>query len=240
MSFVSSFLDKYVFNTKWTCAICGKDIFDGQYFCEDCLKTLPFNNKSICDHCGRKTGMPQSYCNTCGNFYVFVDKARSIFNYEQPISSLIKRLKYNNAKYISEIFTPFFKDLYIKNNFDAEVVCYSPMSEKARKERGYNQAELIAKGFAREMGLPVYDGIQKIKETKRQAGLNKFERALNLKGAFRLKNKKEIKEKIVVLIDDVLTTGNTTEILAQYLKKAGAKKVLVMTITSVPDQFSFD
>ena len=239
MNFLSRFLEKFVFNAKWTCAICGKDLFDGEYFCEDCIKELPFNDKCICNHCGRKTNLPQNYCSSCGNFYVSVDKARSIFNYEKPISSLIKKLKYKNAKYISDIFTPFLKNLYESNNFDAEVVCYAPMSEKAKKERGYNQSELIAQGFAKEMNLPIYNGIQKIKETKRQAGLNKFERSINLKGAFRLKDKKEIKDKVVLLIDDVLTTGNTTEILAQYLKKAGAKKVLVMTIASVPDEYSF-
>ncbi len=233
------FLDKYLFNAKWTCSVCGKDVFDDKYFCDDCLKTLPFNGKNICNHCGRKTHFPQEYCNSCANFYLSVDTARSVFNYEMPIKSLIKRLKYKNAKYISEIFAPYLKEVYENNKFDADIVAYAPMSNKAKKARGYNQAELIAKGFAKEMSLEVFDGLLKIKETKRQAGLTKFERTLNLQGAFKIENKKEIKDKIVVLIDDVLTTGNTTEMLSALLKKAGAKKVIVLTVASVQDEFNF-
>ncbi len=238
MGWFNSFLDKFVFNTKWTCAVCGKDVFEGKYFCDDCLKDLPFNNKTICNHCGRKTQLPQGYCNTCANFYVSVDFARSAFVYELPISSLIKRLKYKNAKYVSEIFASSLKETYEKCKFSADFICFVPMSEKAKKKRGYNQAELMANGLAELINLPIIDCIEKVKETKRQAGLNKQERALNLQGAFKIKSKKDINDKVALIIDDVLTTGNTTQEIARCLKKAGVKKVLVLTVASVPDEFN--
>ena len=78
------------------------------------------------------------------------------------------------------------------------------------------------------------DGIIKVKETKRQATLSRDDRLKNLKGAFRVKNKKEIKDKTVLIVDDVTTTGATGEAVAEKLKKAGAKAVYLLTVASLP------
>ena len=107
------------------------------------------------------------------------------------------------------------------------------MTEERLNERGYNQAGLLAKELGEILNLPVLDNaIRKTRETSRQANLNKDERRHNLSKTFTA-YKKEVNGKHLLLVDDVLTTGATADIIAEYLKKKGAKTVTVLTIASV-------
>ena len=93
---------------------------------------------------------------------------------------------------------------------------------------------MLAEEVSKITSVPLYDGIEKVKETKRQAKLNRQERLKNLEGAFRVFERAKIKDKEIVLIDDVSTTGATAQAVADKLKRAGAKRVYLITVASTP------
>lgn len=230
---IKEFIVNKFFNTKWRCNACGREIFDGKYFCDKCEKELPFVKGPICLHCGRETVVPEEYCSTCKNMLTAVDKGRSVFNYEKPISGLIKKAKYSGAKYLIDVFSEYLYLVYTKNYFNADVATFIPMTEKAQKKRGYNQSELLARKFGELSGVKVEQLLVKKKETEHQAKLDRSERLKNLTDVFRTVNKKEIKDKSVIIIDDVSTTGSTGQAVAEKLKSAGAKCVYLLTVASV-------
>ena len=117
-----------------------------------------------------------------------------------------------------------------ENNIKADVICYVPMTKKAEKKRGFNQCKVIAKNISNATGIPVRKCIKKIRNTKEQKTLNKEERIENLSGAFKVNNVDNIKNRNVILIDDVITTGATISECQNILKKSGAKKIIVLTI----------
>ncbi len=237
---IGKLFEKYFVNTKWTCSICGNEIFNDKYFCEDCLKRLPFNDSAICLHCGRKTVFEQNYCLSCAEQMTAVHIARSAFVYDKPISGLIKKLKYENHRYLAETFAKYLFEVYLKNDLSADFMTFVPMTEKARKARGFNQSELIAEKLSELNGLEVKPVVEKVKDTDRQAKLNKFERLINLKDAFKVSDKKSVKNKTILVIDDVLTTGATSQIISETLKKAGAFRIKLLTVASVPTEMIFE
>ena len=189
---VKKAVEKYFFNPKWRCNACGKEIFTDEYFCEDCLLKLPHNDLAICNHCGRKLISAQNYCSTCRERLVSLDKCRSAFVYEKPISTLIKKFKYSNGRYLAQLFAKYLSLVYFKNYFNADFLLFVPMTDKAKRKRGFNQSELLAQSLSQIINVPIVDAVKKVKETERQARLNKSERIKNLSSAFRVKDKKLI------------------------------------------------
>ena len=224
------------YNPKWRCNGCGAEMFGEGFFCEKCEKSLPYNKGAICGHCGRELKSPSEYCSTCKGTLVSVDKARSVFKYERPISGLIKKAKYNNGKYILDYFAEKLSFLYFNEFFRSEVVCCVPMSKKRLKKRKYNQSEYLAKRVSEKINVPFSDCIVKTRETERQATLSRAERLKNLTDSFKVTDKKAVRGKNVLIVDDVSTTGATGEAVAAKLKKAGALRVHLITVANVPSK----
>ena len=240
MGKISRFIDKYFSNVKWTCSVCGKEIFNEDYFCEKCFSSLPFNDQAKCLHCGRKTHFIQNYCTSCKEAMTDLEIARSVFCYEKPISEIIKSLKYNNNRYYAEVLGKCLFDEYSKGELSADIITFVPMTEVAKSKRGYNQSELLAKNLCDRIGLELIKVVEKKKDTESQANLDKFQRMMNLRNAFKVIDKKMVQNKTILLIDDVLTTGATSQAIASTLKKAGASKVKLLTVASVPIDLTFD
>lgn len=230
---VGNVLKKGMFDPKWKCLLCEKEIFSGGYFCSECEEKLPKITDAYCDHCGRKLKVSALFCTTCKGRLTEIDKARSLYEYGGEIGSLIKKAKYSGAEYVYEAFTEGLKNLYLKTCFNADFITFVPTTDKVLKERGYNQSEILAKNLSVAVNVPMFFGVKKVKETPHQAGLNAKERFENLRTAFRLKDKKLLKDKTVLIVDDVTTTGATSESLARKLKEAGAIKVYLLTVCSV-------
>ena len=111
------------------------------------------------------------------------------------------------------------------------------MTEKRKKTRGYNQAELLANAFSLKTHIPVLsDVLYKRRDTESQVNMTQKERLMNLSGSFGVRNSGAIKGKSVLFIDDVLTTGATADCCAFALKRAGAASVFVLTVASVSDR----
>ena len=128
-------INKYFFNPRWKCLVCGKEVFEGQRFCDDCNNILPYNDGPICAHCGRKVIAFENYCSTCKNVLVDLGTCRSAFNYEYPISKLIKDAKYNNCIYVIDYFAKALSNVYFQNYFNADylVDCFLNAINVAQK-----------------------------------------------------------------------------------------------------------
>ena len=230
-------LKEILFPRALTCSLCRREVFHGEPFCKQCIASLPYNDGPICDHCGRKTSSAAAYCDSCREKNIQFDKARSPFCYEKPISYALQRLKYENAKFLAEDLAPYLVRTYLTEFWTVDCIVFAPMTEKRKKARGYNQAELLVNAFSGKTNIPVLpDVLYKRRETESQVNMTQKERLMNLSGSFGVRNAGSVKGKSVLFIDDVLTTGATADCCAFALKRAGAASVYVLTAASVPDR----
>lgn len=231
---LKKFVKELFSDETWKCELCQKELFEKRYVCEECEEKLPYIEKGKrCNHCGRKTDYEENYCQACKNVLTEADEGRSVFNYEGRIILLITNFKFRRKAYLKKFFAEELYKLYKEENLTADVVCYVPMTKKAVKKRGYNQTELLAEEFSALSGIPAINALEKTRDTHKQVGLKRKERLDNLNGSFRVTDKQAVKGRKVLLIDDVTTTGATGEVVASYLKKAGAVRVILLTVASV-------
>ena len=227
------FLTKTIFIKDIKCLFCGDELDkDSRYcVCDKCLNKLPFITGKVCAYCGEPIQSLANFCMRCKTHIDRgFDKARAVFLYKDQISKAVKDLKYFGKKYLAEYLSYFLYDVYVKQNFDDDIVIPAPMSEKSLKSRKFNQAELLCFAFEQN-GLEVDSTcLIKHKETQNQAKLNFKDRQTNLVGAFKVIDKSKVKNKNVLIVDDVYTTGATCSEISFALKKAGAKRVDVITL----------
>ena len=129
------------------------------------------------------------------------------------------------ARFLSYCLAGYLTHARPFGHFD--MVSYVPMSRVDRRARGFNQAQLLATGLAKRLGLALMALLVKEHRTLPQAGLSARERRENLRGAFHLIRSGKGK---VLLIDDIFTTGSTVEVCAHTLKSGGYKEVFVLTV----------
>ena len=219
-----------LFPLNFTCDICGRETF-GTNICNYCAKTLVYNDKAVCPVCGRRT-VKSELCIECKQKPPLFTMAVSSFIYEGSAAYLIKKFK-NGEGYLKEFFADnVCKSLKGFPEYDC-IVCV-PMTPRAKRKRGFNQGELLAKAVSERVGKPYIKGaVEKRKETGAQKDLTRKERSKNLAGCFRVIRGEEIKGKRVLVVDDILTTGATADEMAKVLLKAGAERVYLATVASV-------
>lgn len=219
------------------CLNCGKDIFDDTSFCKDCGRDVVFNNGKTCPRCGVGIDGGEEYCGNCAFDKVYFDKAYSVFSYEGAVKNVILQMKFGGQGRFAKAFAPYLAFLISEHDVQFDVVCYAPMTKKAKRERGYNQAELLAKYLCAYLGKDdcLTDAIIKTKTTERQEKLSKTERKTNLVGAYALNA--DVKGKRVLIVDDVKTTGSTLNECAKVLKRGGATYVTGITVASRKEKF---
>jgi len=150
------------------------------------------------------------------------------FKYREPITDIILALKYGSTGEAAEFLAPYMARSYAAIS-PAGIIVPVPLYKKRQSERGYNQAELLSRGVAKILGLPVNDkALVRVRETRVQKHMTPKERLENLKGAFNVTNKEQVKDKTIILVDDVFTTGSTVNECAKVLLKAGARRVEVL------------
>lgn len=170
------------------------------------------------------------YCKSRINRATIENGSLSYGFYGGIVKSLILKFKYESDFTAGYLLSRLLVEMIEEKEIYADVICYVPMTKKSEKKRGFNQCEVIARHIGYHMNIPVSNCIKKIKNTKEQKTLTKEERVKNLMGAFKVSRIEDIKNKNVILIDDVMTTGATINECKDVLKKSGANKITVLTI----------
>lgn len=204
--------------------------------CPDCFQRLPFNRPPFCLKCSRqlKTLSDDGLCPDCYRHPPAFDYAWAATLYAEPLLSLIPNYKFHNKTSLRITFGKIicqFLDHY-EIRLDADALVPVPLHPARLRERGYNQASLIAETLSSTLGIPVTSrGLERARHTPRQSELRQKERFTNIKGAFRITTPSTFVGKHVVLVDDLLTTGATASEAALALKSAGAAKVGVLALS---------
>jgi ComF family protein len=158
--------------------------------------------------------------------------ARSFGYYTAELGKIVQELKFrgkrNLARLLAPLLTAAFFESWSRDEFD--LVVPVPLHSKRRRERGYNQSELLARSLARQVAVSYNPALLRIRPTLPQVGLTDSERKENVRKAFRCCRPQQISKKRVLLIDDVMTTGATVASAAQALLDGGALRVSVLTV----------
>jgi ComF family protein len=211
--------------------------------CPACLSLpKPLKAEFFCRAC--RTPFVDAYpldehdlCTVCRESLVNFDAAYSFGSYEGPLRKLIHLFKYAKVESLAlPLSRLLVQAMPIDERFD--VVIAMPMHWRKRWERGFNQAELLAKPVAKRCGLKMSTTFRRKRYTKAQAGLTEVQRRENLKDSFFVRNAQQIAGKRILLIDDVFTTGATLRSAARALKAAGVAHVTALTLARV-DQRNF-
>jgi ComF family protein len=206
------------------CIFCGKvlNIDVDIEVCEGCYAKIPFMSGKL----------PQSYDE---DYRVWYDDIICACEYSGIIKDAIQGIKFkdkpSNYRALSAILAHGVKKMTRDNEFD--IIVAVPLHKKREKQRGYNQMALVARELSKLLGCKdMTASLIKIKHTETQSSLLKRERLQNIKDAFKVINEGAIRQKNILLIDDVFTTGATANECSRVLKKAGASSVITAVIAS--------
>jgi len=234
--YVKSFLE-LLYPEKNTCFICNvyDSSIDDKYICSDCEKKLIKIVPPLCIKCSKPIDYASDcLCPDCNVYEKSFEAAKSPFSYEGIIKECIYNFKYYNKPY----FYKFFGNLLLRymneinyTNFD--FITSVPLHKSKMRTRGYNQSQLLAKYMSDKLSIPYADVLKRTVKTTKQSQQSKDERKKNLKGAFAVKyphTNTKIKNRSVLLVDDVYTTGSTADECSNTLLNFGVSKVYVITI----------
>ena len=226
-----------------TCRICGGILDTGSVipFCHACMEaltqTLP---DPLCAQCGRPIvsaaaaeGTSQPQCHLCRNGRYAFDFARSFGAYTTRMARAILLLKYGNVAPLGVWFARRLAGLMERQpaDFAADAVVPVPLDRGRLRERGYNQAELIAKPLARMLGIPFRSYLLvRTRPRPNQLRLTRRERWETVRGAYATHKTAQVDKLRLLLVDDVFTTGATLDACSRALKGAGAARVAGLTV----------
>jgi ComF family protein len=172
------------------------------------------------------------------------DRARSYGLYTGNLRKAILRLKFHGREYLGQRLGALLARAWeALPKPDSAIVAPVPLHHSRRRERGFNQAELLARGLVRslrkeESGLRLVTGsLRRIRATVPQVGLSVSARHENVRGVFSVGRPEDVRNRTVVVVDDVMTTGATLSACAAALKRAGAARVLALSLARATPQF---
>lgn len=187
----------------------------------------------LCDNCFNKISIYQSI-EPFDHPLKYLNGIMTATDYHHNlIRAIIHHFKFRFIKELANPLAQLLIDFFekIKIDLPEPIIIPVPLNKKRFLERGFNQAELIAKIFTEHFNYSLMtDLIERARNTPHQVGLNKKKRLTNVQGAFIISNPELIQNKNIILIDDVVTTGSTLEEIAKVLKDFGAQEVWGLTV----------
>jgi ComF family protein len=223
-----------------TCFICSSPIARRQDcgLCDDCWqKVIGLRIKgALCPSCG--TPLPdfadgsKSLCLECIHRPPPYSGARSFGYYSTELRRMIHELKFEGRRPLTQLLAPLLAGVFFESwqRDDFDFITSIPLHSRRRRERGFNQAELLSRALARLIGLPDLRVLRRAAATKPQVGLSDAQRRENVRNAFSCKHADQVAGRRILLIDDVMTTGATAASAADALIAGGAEKVSVLTV----------
>jgi ComF family protein len=236
LSFVQRALSDLFFPR--TCPFCDSpDVGADSCLCETCQDSVRFLTDSVCHICGLPlpgvAGAEAATCGRCLTRPPRYNRARYGTYYEGPLKDALVRFKYraalHNGPALSELLIQSFYRHFDDSEFD--VIVPVPIHLNKLRHRGFNQALVLAQRLSTETSIPVNrTALEKVKDTLPQVGLTRMERLKNLKGAFGISKPAVIRDRRVLLVDDVATTGSTIAECAGTIASAKAARIDVLVL----------
>lgn len=206
------------------------------YVCPECWRQVQFIRPPFCERCGLPYEGEISgtfECSNCQDWELYFCHANSAVAAKSVVLEVIHRYKYQRQLW----FEPFLVDLMVREALPAlrrehwDWIVPVPLHSVKLREREFNQAERLANGLARACGIPLKTKlVWRTTPTLTQTLLTRQQRAANMNGAFAIRAGIELKKRKIILVDDVFTTGATTNACARVLREAGAAAVCVWTV----------
>ncbi|MBC8059317.1 MAG: ComF family protein [Clostridiaceae bacterium] len=201
-----------VYPVSGDCIICKGYTVDDRWLCSSCENKIKY-----CQERFEVTKNNKRYSYYCLAYY------------SKGISELVLRLKYKSDFACANALGEKMAELIVKNNLVIDFITFVPATKQSLMKRGYNQSQLLAKVIGEVLKVKVISTLDKIKETKDQIGLNEEMRWQNISGSYKLRSDMKIKNKKILLVDDVMTTGATTFCCAEELIKSEVNCVIILT-----------
>lgn len=218
------------------CPRCGAALSSGrEVLCESCTSELESERGLLgpfCPSCKRQIDPGSGGCR-CETGMPGVEMVYSLGSYDEEMEPLIEGFKYRRKRklglYLSDILSE--RLLEVEGLPSADLVVPVPLHRSKRRQRGFNQSEVIAGWLSERLEIQLGCGLViRRKKTRTQTGLSREERRENVRNAFEFRGEGDLQGRRVLLVDDVLTTGATMSECARTLKDAGAEQVWGVTL----------
>ena len=212
------------------CQLCGSVEITGDIdLCPDCYKDLPWL-PAACPRCATPVpSMPVSndmLCGQCQQNSPAFDNSQALFHYESPLDYLIQGLKFHGQLSHANLLGKLMARHFVKTAHKVDCLIPVPLHPKRLRERGFNQALELARPIAKQLNIKIdTQRCQRVRHTDGQADLSLAKRHANVRNAFSVCTNVDWDH--VVIIDDVMTSGQTVNTLAKALKHSGVNKVSV-------------
>jgi len=227
------------------CRLCERTLLRASTLpiCEECLGSFAALGGAGCEKCGQPLatwslgGAPQAappdilLCPECQLRAYAFDRARSYALYKGPLVGAIMLLKFERIEPLGRWFAHRLGEVARRQEIAADIVVPVPLHRQRKRERGYNQAELVARPLAQKLGLPYRAVLLTRTRPRPDKHILSFEeRWESVRGAFATRPGSKVDNLRVLLVDDVMTTGATLDACAKALRGAGAKSVIGLTV----------
>lgn len=234
MGFLDKILD-ILYPHSYICLNCGRKYMFSELenICDYCITYLELIS-SYCHNCGREMDSKEEICDFCQENSSGFDLARSLGIYDGLLKDILQKFKYEGCRKLSgtlaELLYIALKEYYFSEELDRIVPV--PIHDKRLQERGYNQAELLARELALKTGIPLSTLIKRIKDNPPLYNYGYQQRKDLLENSFYVEEESFSGENIL-LVDDIFTTGATSSEISNLLKAVGgAERVLVITVAT--------
>jgi ComF family protein len=217
------------------CVVCSDDVDRDEYLCQNCQSRAPRITAPFCAKCSEpfSGAISQTFsCANCEHRILHFDSAVAAYRSRGLVRKLVHEFKYGHHRHLryplagwlgEAMSDPRLRGLHF------DLIVPVPLHPARERERGFNQATLLAELLSGQTGVPLRPVLERIRFTSTQTAHDRAERMENLRDAFRLRKKADVRQLRLLLIDDILTTGSTLSECARVLKEAGAVSVYAAT-----------
>lgn len=230
------------------CRLCGQPLTNISRLpvCDHCLSVIHPISEGLCSICGERVTGPlvlsgysgEVRCGLCRRVSPPFEKATAYGSYEGGLRELIHLLKYDHVQpagaVLGRMLAEAIADLQPLFGSETILVVPVPLFFRKKRQRGFNQAEIIARAALKQIGGDrlqlAPDVLERCRETQSQIGLSRHQRRENMRGAFAVVRPEKVEGREALVVDDVFTTGTTVSECARVLRRAGATKVFVATV----------
>jgi competence protein ComFC len=211
------------------CAGCGRPVSSRvNFLCGDCARAIPFLERS-CPVCSGPEP-EHGACGVCSGRRWYLDSNITVAAYEGVMRNLLRELKFGRVRRLHEVLGALACGGLAGRGVSADLITWVPMNSKKRRERGFNQSELVARFVSKKTGIPCRRLLAEHRGAGKQRELGSRDRFINILGRYETAAGNRLSGESVLLVDDIFTTGATINECARQLRNAGARSVISLTM----------